>query len=452
MSTRHLRAATDLLPVGGAVLCACLALALGCGGLAGERTGSDATPAAARDSGRDGAGADAMASPVDAGGPGARRSADAATRDTAAGPGTDAGSCPLDAGAWTSTYVASAGVQEPNSMWGSAANDVWIVGGEFLSFGTITHYDGTTWSSSPYPGDDLTTSNVQPYAVWGSGASDVWVVGALIDHAGLASPLILHWDGSPWSPVANPDAADGGDASVAPDCYLASIWGSGAKDVWAVGACVAAPWSSPILHWDGTAWSSAPSVAGVRLSGVWGSGAGDVWAVGTSTTSAGVQEEVIFHYDGVSWSKAFSYAPPAPVVKSEYGVAKILSSVWGSGPNDVWSVGSACTYWGDYAGYGSTNGVDCYESILHFDGTSWTASPSRPGALSGVWGRNACDVWAVGQGPINPRVLHWDCTRWSDVTPPTVTSTLPRGGLSTVWGTQECDVFIACGYQVFSHP
>jgi len=334
-------------------------------------------------------------------------------------------------------------------MWGSAANDVWLVGGEFLSWGTISHYDGTAWSPSPYPGDDLKTSNVQPYAVWGSGPTDVWVVGSL-DHAGFASPLVLHWDGSSWSPVANPDAADGGDASAAPNCYLASVWGSGATDVWAVGACMGAPWSSPILHWDGTAWSGS-SLPDMQLSGVWGSGASDVWAVGSSTTTAGVQEEVIVHYDGHSWSTAFEYSPPAPVVKSEYAVDKILSSVWGSGPDDVWSVGSVCTYWGDYGGYGTSNGVDCDESILHFDGASWTASPSRPGALSGVWARNACDVWAVGQGLIKPRVMHWDCTRWSDVTPALVTSMF-AGNLSTVWGTQECDVFIASANEVFSHP
>ena len=69
---------------------------------------------------------------------------------------------------------------------------------------------------------------------------------------------------------------------------------------------------------------------------------------------------------------------------------------------------------------------------------------------SGVWARNACDVWAVGQGLIKPRVMHWDCTRWSDVTPALVTSMF-AGNLSTVWGTQECDVFIASADEVFSH-
>ena len=56
-----------------------------------------------------------------------------------------------------------------------------------------------------------------------------------------------------------------------------SVWGSGASDVWAVGD------SGTILHWDGSAWTSASSGTTFALFGVWGSGANDVWAVGDDT-------------------------------------------------------------------------------------------------------------------------------------------------------------------------
>jgi hypothetical protein len=59
-----------------------------------------------------------------------------------------------------------------------------------------------------------------------------------------------------------------------------------------------------------------------------------------------------------------------------------LSSVWGSGSNDVWAVGS--------------NGV-----IVHWNGTAWAAVTSpTTSSLSSVWGSGSNDVWAVGLGGI----------------------------------------------------
>jgi hypothetical protein len=58
---------------------------------------------------------------------------------------------------------------------------------------------------------------------------------------------------------------------------LMGVWGSGASDVWAVGD------SGTILHWNGSAWSSATSGTANTLTGVWGS-ASNAWAVGRSGT------------------------------------------------------------------------------------------------------------------------------------------------------------------------
>ena len=56
---------------------------------------------------------------------------------------------------------------------------------------------------------------------------------------------------------------------------LNGVWGTSPEDVWVVGD------HGTILHWDGKAWTSDPSVTtSSDLYAVWGSGAGDVWAVG----------------------------------------------------------------------------------------------------------------------------------------------------------------------------
>ena len=97
------------------------------------------------------------------------------------------------------------------------------------------------------------------YSVWGSGTNNVWAVGA--------SGTILHWDGSAWT------SALSGTTN-----HLIGVWGSGASDVWAVAD------SGAILHWDGSAWTSVPSGTTNFLRSVWGSGASDVWAVGADGT------------------------------------------------------------------------------------------------------------------------------------------------------------------------
>jgi hypothetical protein len=64
---------------------------------------------------------------------------------------------------------------------------------------------------------------------------------------------------------------------------------------------------------------------------VWGSGPADVFAVGSG---------VIVHYDGQSWQPMAS------------GTTALLKGVWGSGPADVFAVG--------YDG-----------TLLHYDGVGW---------------------------------------------------------------------------------
>jgi hypothetical protein len=166
-------------------------------------------------------------------------------------------------GGWTWTPLeGSATVQ---AMWGSSADDVWILADNSRNLpyqiGLTRH--GTRKSSA----DELVWKDVESQSgvallgIWGSGPNDVWAVGE--------SGTIRHFTGGPEWEIVSSSAGR----------TLRSVWGSGSNDVWAVGEAGA------ILHWDGAAWKSSVAAFPVNrtkpnLYGVWGSGPNDVWIVG----------------------------------------------------------------------------------------------------------------------------------------------------------------------------
>jgi hypothetical protein len=104
--------------------------------------------------------------------------------------------------------------------------------------------------------------------------------------------------------------------------------------------------------------------------------------------------------------------------------------------NDIWAVGSV----GDPLNGGRA-------LIEHFDGTSWSVSPSPnlTGGLFGVAGKASNDVWAVGLrtppslfDPAQALIEHWDGHSWSVV----ATSMGPGGGrLQAVTAVAANDVW-----------
>jgi hypothetical protein len=270
----------------------------------------------------------------------------------------------VDAG-WSMRVDASTGFADLAAVWGSNANDVWVVG-----YNMIVHWDGMAWSTSP--------ANVGPLnGVWGTSRTDVWAVGE--------GGAILHYDGMAWFP------SDAGTTAT-----LNGVWGTGTSDVWAVGE---QDGGGPIFHWDGKAWSSS-ATTGSGLQAVWGS-SGLVWAVGNgkriieykngawSPQSIQVSVPDDFHTVwGSSATSVWAGGPSGPLVYYE-GVSNTwapaamsfgLNCLWGSGPSDIWGVGLG-------------------GSIVHYDGSSWKPIPSGTTVgVNGVWGTGPNDVWAVGTG------------------------------------------------------
>lgn len=273
-----------------------------------------------------------------------------------------------------------------------------------------------------------TTESVPSYHVaslWGTGRSDVWAVG--FDFASTSRGIVLHYDGNAW---AEHDAGAVGS--------LSGVFGTGPDDVWAVG--------DAIVHWQGNRWTAMPlDLGGAALAAVWASGARNAWAVGTGGT--------VVHWDGASWTKtATSTSATLQAIwgadaanvwaagvdgtvlrwngtswsSSQTPGGKDIYGLWGSGPNDVWGVGNE--------GW-----------ISHWNGTAWTASQQvsmpTPTFLKGIWGFGASDVWVAGPYDI----LHWDGSRWHS------THVRNEDHPMAIWGSDPRDLWISEYRQDLAH-
>jgi hypothetical protein len=191
------------------------------------------------------------------------------------------------------------------SIWGTAADDVYAVGGPLGNAGFQTlalHFDGTKWKRlSPGHADSY-------WWVHGSGKSDVWMVGE--------KGRITHYDGASFQ-----------DHSGATTATLFGVWAASPSDAWAVGGALETPGvpNDVVLHWDGASWKSEalPETLNATYFKVWGSSASDVYVVGSVANSG-----VVWHRTGGAWKRE------AQNVAND----KILT-IAGCAPDDVYAVG-----------------------------------------------------------------------------------------------------------------
>ncbi len=250
--------------------------------------------------------------------------------------------------------------------------------------------DGEATWSSPLDGEDLDRVTL---SVWGSSADDVYVVGGGLGN-GLGS-LALHYDGSSWRELDNASSntfwwtwgtgssvyfvGEGGtvykdnEPLTSPtDRTLYGVWGTADNDVWIVGGNALATTPEPaLLHYKAGVFTDHSAEVASLVSGalfkVWGSGPSDVFAVGQNGT--------ILHWNGTDWQ-----AQTSPT-------SSFLFTVYGAGPEDVWAVGGPRAV------------------VLHYDGAAWaevdTGIPAS--VFNGVSVGPTGDVLVVGSGGVKLR-------------------------------------------------
>ena len=117
-----------------------------------------------------------------------------------------------------------------------------------------------------------------------------------------------------------------------------------------------------------------------------------------------------------------------------------LFAVSASSPSDIWAVG---------------------ESVIHFDGTTWTAFPAPgidgipPSQMNGVADISPTDAWAAGNlsaplllggGPTNqPVIEHWDGTQWSVFPSPPFNKPGESAQLSAITAISANDIWVVGG-------
>lgn len=260
-----------------------------------------------------------------------------------------------------------------NALTCVATNDCWAGGnatdGNNADSATVSHYDGTHWSS-------VTSLDDQSSAVSSLSCvatNDCWVVG----HEASASAA-WHYNGTAWSTVdvsidgATNGALSGIDCVATDNCYAVGFVQIDNGDA-----------NGIVQHWDGSSWSlvkNAGDDGAIALASI--SCASSTYCVAVGTTSSltlGISEQ----WDGSTWSPTSIDAPDNNTASMSF------SDIVCRDVGDCWSVG----YFGPAAD-GSTG------LAQHFDGTSWmfvsAASPDVFDNLSGISCPTPTNCWAVG--------------------------------------------------------
>lgn len=265
-----------------------------------------------------------------------------------------------------------------------ATDNVWAVGeyqsnniakdGQVLTSSTplIEHWNGKEWVriASPLPpGFNIQSGTSMLTGISAVSSSDVWAIGWYTNGGpDSIKTLTLHFNGQSWSMVPSPDPGSN-------ESRFAGIAAISGADVWAVGLYYAqgaggTKYSTLIEHWDGKAWSIAPTPQVGGLSAISAVSSSDVWAAGDS----------LLHWDGKEW--AAEYVPGGGAEAGFYDITAITA-------NDVWAVGYNRPT-------GSTGPGKPY--LFHWDGTSLERIQSpitEDHQLNAVWGSRG-DIWTVG--------------------------------------------------------
>jgi hypothetical protein len=159
-------------------------------------------------------------------------------------------------------------------------------------------------------GEDLDAALM---SVWGSGQDDVWAVGADTG----AGPLVVHWDGAAFERLETGARGD-----------LWWVFGFRNGPVFLGGT------DGLILRFEDGGFTPMDTPGDGTVFGLWGSDPAAMWAVGG--TAGGADGAFAWRLDGNAWVEAADF--PA-----DLSVGHALWKVWGSGPDDVWLVGTAGT-------------------------------------------------------------------------------------------------------------
>jgi hypothetical protein len=185
------------------------------------------------------------------------------------------------------------------------------------------------------------------------------------------------------------------------------------NDAWAVGSTGQVASSTGLIeHWNGRSWKrvAAPVLPGSGLSGVSGTGPKNVWAVGTFFRGDGQNARTVaLRWTGGKWVRATSANPGGSGATSLFGV----TAVPGGG---AWAAGASHLK----RRQGRT-------LVEHLAGGQWVQIPSpRPGPspddeLRAISAASPSSVFAVGFVELKGALAeHWNGHQWTTQLTPAI--------------------------------
>jgi VCBS repeat protein len=193
-----------------------------------------------------------------------------------------------------------------------ADGSAWAAGFKTAAGGTrrtlIEHTSGGAWTPVASPNDGGSATDNSLTAVAGTQATGLWAVGWRESPGGL-KPLALRYDTTRPSPAwVSVTGAGGMPSPGTVETVLTGVAVRAASDVWAVGYYDNGSAKRPLaLHWNGTAWTSSPVPGAGMLRKVAVAGPGNVWAAGSYYNAVAQRyQTLVVHFDGTAWTTAVS--------------------------------------------------------------------------------------------------------------------------------------------------
>lgn len=330
-------------------------------------------------------------------------------------------------------------------LWGSGANNVYL----FQTGAGSLRYNGTTWSVDPAV---PVLGNARD--AWGSAADDIWLLGAPATGAVYA---VYHFNGTAWTtetssvPVAQPVAVGGVGTTVfiagsdtngrlrvarrkngvwdvfpLPDMTGGAVNGVARRIVARTENDVWLTTGNALWHFDGAAWTLHVQ------SSAWDDTAaigyvGDEWIAGGSGSNVSTSDTL--RYQGSSVVDLVEQFDPLQVDSRQIPTTNTLTAAWASAPDDIW-----------VAARGTFSGSLDPVRMFHFDGVAWTQGFENGDleTIADLWGISSTEIYATRR---NLGIVRYNGTSWSLDT---------QGGLAggdplAVWGSDSQNVW-ACGF------
>lgn len=169
-----------------------------------------------------------------------------------------------------------------------------------------------------------------------------------------------------------------------------------------------------------------PLAEPTALTGIWGTGPSDIWLVGSP--------DIAIHFDGTSFTS------------THLKTTQTVFGIWGASPTDLWAFSTGDAIWHNG---GTVQPPGAWSAAEKQD--AGADPPPWNSPIYSMWGRDAHDVWAVGPytgGQTLSTV--WHSAGWNDGNPGWVASTTTPGAepweiepsFNAVWGSPSGEIWV----------